>query len=118
VEYCSCRWQTHYVRHPLAAWLGVMLLSALVSGCSLYASGRALIEQPLETIECFPECPFYTEPVLLRHPGTGVMVACGPYPYALYASMAAGYRAERQQCVAQSQGQGYIRLLTTAGPSR
>ena len=118
MEPCSCRWKTIDARHTLAAWLGVMLLAALVSGCSLYAAGRALIEQPLDTIECFPECPFYTEPILLRHPGTGVMVACGPYPYALYSSMAAGYRAERQQCVAQYQWQGYVRLAATAGQRR
>ena len=92
--------------------------AALVSGCSLYATGRGLIEQPLDTIECFPECPFYTEPILLRHPDTGVIVECGPYPYALYSSMAAGYRAERQQCVAQYQSQGYVRLATPAGKSR
>jgi hypothetical protein len=96
-----------------------MLLAVLVSGCSLYAAGRALIEQPLDTLACFPECPFYTETILLRHPDTGVMVACGPYPYALYASMAAGYRAERQQCVARYQWQGYARLATSAeGKSR
>ena len=118
VKHCSCRRKILHARHMLGVWLVVMLLAALMSGCSLYASGRALIAQPLDTIECFPECPFYTEPILLRHPGTGVIVACGPYPYALYSSMAAGYRAERQQCVAQYQWQGYVRLATTAGKSR
>jgi hypothetical protein len=118
VEHCYCRRHTRLARHTRGAWLIVMLLAVLVSGCSLYASGRELIEQPLDTLACFPECPFYTEPILLRHPGTGAMVACGPYPYALYASMAAGYRAERQQCVAQYQWQGYVRLATTAGQSR
>ena len=78
----------------------------------------ALIEQPLDTLECFPECPSYTEPILLHHPGTGITVECGPYPYALYSSMAAGYRTERQQCVAQYQRQGYVRLASTAGKSR
>jgi len=118
VEHCSCRWKTIHARYTLGAWLVVMMLAALVSGCSLYATGRGLIEQPLDTIECFPECPFYTEPILLRHPDTGVIVECGPYPYALYSSMAAGYRAERQQCVAQYQLQGYVRLATPAGKSR
>ena len=118
MEHCYRRRQTIHASHTLGALLVVMMLAALVSGCSLYASGRTLIEQPLETIECFPECPFYTEPILLRHPGTGVIVECGPYPYALYSSMAAGYRAERQQCVAQYQWQGYVRLATTAGKSR
>jgi hypothetical protein len=118
VEYGSCRRKTVRARHTLAALLIVILLATLVSGCSLYAAGRTLIEQPLETIECFPECPFYTAPILLRHAGTGAIVECGPYPYALYASMAAGYRAERQQCVAQYQWQGYVRLATTARKSR
>jgi hypothetical protein len=118
VEHCSYRRQTIHTRYTRGALLVLLILAALVSGCSLYAAGRALIEQPLETIECFPECPSYTEPILLRHPGTGGMVECGPYPYALYASMAAGYRAERQQCVAQYQWQGYVRLPTTVGKSR
>ena len=118
MEHCSCRRKTIHARHTLGALLIVVMLAALVSGCSLYAAGRALIAQPLDTIECFPECPFYTEPILLRHPGTGLIVECGPYPYALYSSMAAGYRAERQQCVAQYQWQGYVRLATTAGKSR
>ena len=95
------------------ALLVVMLLASMVSGCSLYDTGRTLIEQPLETLECLPECPSYTEPIVLRHPDTGTTVACGPYPYALYSSMAAGYRAERQQCVAQYQRQGYVRLAKT-----
>jgi hypothetical protein len=118
VEYGYRRRQTIHASHTLGALLVVMMLASLVSGCSLYASGRALIEQPLETIECFPECPFYTEPIFLRHPGSGIIVECGPYPYALYSSMAAGYRAERQQCVAHYQWQGYVRLATTAGKSR
>jgi hypothetical protein len=118
VEHCSCRWKTRHARHTLGALFLMMLLAALTSGCSLYAAGRTLIEQPLDTIECFPECPAYTAPILLRHPGTGVLVTCGPYPYALYSSMAAGYRAERQQCVGQYQGQGYVRLATTAVKSR
>ena len=118
MEPCYCRWQTIHARYTLGALLVVMMFAALVSGCSLYAAGRALTEQPLDTIECFPECPFYTEPILLRHSGTGVIVECGPYPYALYSSMAAGYRAERQQCVAQYQWQGYVRLATPAGKSR
>jgi hypothetical protein len=118
VDYCHRLRKTIQVRHILEALLVVMMLAAMVSGCSLYAAGRTLIEQPLETVECFPECPFYTEPMLLRHPGTGIIVACGPYPYALYSSMAAGYRAERQQCVARYQWQGYVRLATTVGRSR
>jgi hypothetical protein len=118
VEPCYYRQKTIHACRTLRAWLVVMMLAALVSGCSLYAAGRALMEQPLDTIECFPECPFYTEPIFLRHPGTGVIVECGPYPYALYASMAAGYRAERQQCVARYQWQGYGRLATTAGQRR
>ena len=93
--------------------LMVMLLASVVSGCSLYDTGRTFIEQPGETLECFPECPSYTESIVLRHPDTGVTVACGPYPYALYSSMAAGYRAERQQCVARYQQQGYVRLVKT-----
>jgi hypothetical protein len=99
------------------AWLIVMLLASAVSGCSFYDAGRTFIEQPLETIECLPECPSYTEPIVLRHPGTGMTVACGPYPYALYSSMAAGYRAERQQCVAQYQRQGYVRLAKAEAKS-
>jgi len=83
VEHCYRRWKTRHASHLLGALLVVMMHAALVSGCSLYATGRAFIEQPLETIECLPECPFYTEPILLRHPGTGVIVECGPYPYAL-----------------------------------
>jgi hypothetical protein len=118
VEHCYRRRKTIHASHTLGALLVVLMLAVLVSGCSLYAAGRTIIEQPLETIECFPECPFYTEPILLRHPGTGVIVECGPYPYALYSSMAAGYRAERQQCVAHYQWQGYVRLATTAGKSR
>jgi hypothetical protein len=118
VEHCYGRRQTIHARHMRGALFVVMLLAMLVSGCSLYAAGRALIEQPLDTLACFPECPFYTEPIVLRHPGTGAIVACGPYPYALYASMAAGYRAERQQCVVQYQWQGYVRLTTSAGKSR
>jgi hypothetical protein len=118
VEHCYYRRQTMHARHARGALLIVMLLAVLVSGCSLYAAGRALIEQPLDTLACFPECPFYTEPILLRHPGTGAMVACGPYPYALYASMAAGYRAERQQCVARYQWQGYVHLATSTAKSR
>ena len=112
------RCQIIQISDTLGALCFAIMLAALVPGCSLYAAGRALIEQPLDTLECFPECPSYTEPVLLRHPGTGVIVECGPYPYALYASMAAGYRAERQQCVAQYQWQGYVRLATTVGKSR
>ena len=118
MEHCYCRRQTIHASRTLEVLLVVMMLAALVSGCSLYATGRTIIEQPLETIECFLECPFYTEPILLRHPGTGVTVECGPYPYALYSSMAAGYRAERQQCVAQYQWQGYVRLASTVGKNR
>jgi hypothetical protein len=118
VVHCYCRRKTIHARHTLGALLVVMILAALVSSCSLYGDGRALIEQPLDTLACFPECPSYTEPILLHHPGTGVTVECGPYPYALYSSMAAGYRAERQQCVAQYQRQGYVRLASTAGKSR
>jgi hypothetical protein len=118
VEHCYYRRKTIHTRHTLGGLLVVMMLAALISGCSLYADGRALIEQPLDTLECFPECPSYTEPILLRHPETGITVQCGPYPNALYSSMAAGYRAERQQCVAQYQRQGYVRLATTAGQSR
>ena len=117
VEHCSYRRNTIHARHTLATLL-IIMLAALVSGCSLYAAGRALTEQPLDTIACFTECPYYTEPILLRHPGTGVIVECGPYPYALYSSMAVGYRADRQQCVAQYQWQGYARLATTGGKSR
>ena len=118
MQQCYYRRKTMHTRHTLGVLLVVMMLAALVSSCSLYADGRALIEQPLDTLECFPECPSYTEPILLRHPGTGVTVECGPYPYALYSSMAVGYRAERQQCVAQYQWQGYARLATTGGKSR
>ena len=118
MEHCYYCRKTIHVHHTLGVLFVVMMLAALVSSCSLYADGRALIEQPLDTLECFPECPSYTEPILLRHPGTGATVACGPYPYALYSSMAAGYRAERQQCVAQYRQQGYIRLASTAGKSR
>jgi len=118
VVHCYCCRKTMHARHILGALFVVMILATLVSGCSLYADGRALIEQPLDALACFPECPSYTEPILLRHPGTGATVECGPYPYALYSSMAAGYRAERQQCVAQYQRQGYVRLATTAGQSR
>ena len=118
MKHCYCCRKTTHASHTRGAFLVVMMLAALVSSCSLYADGQALIEQPLDTLECFPECPSYTEPILLRHPGTGVTVECGPYPYALYSSMAAGYRAERQQCIAQYQRQGYVRLATTAGQSR
>jgi hypothetical protein len=118
VEHRYDRRKTIHARHTFGVLFVVMMLATLASGCSLYADGRALIEQPLDTLACFPECPSYTEPILLRHPGTGVTVGCGPYPYALYSSMAAGYRAERQQCVAQYQRQGYVRLATTAGQSR
>src|SRR5262249_34962531 len=116
--YCYCRQKTMHARHMLGALLVVMILATLVSGCSLYADGRALIEQPLDTLECFPECPSYTEPILLRHPDTGITVQCGPYPNALYSSMAAGYRAERQQCVTRYRQQGYVRLASTTGKSR
>ena len=102
--------QTTQIRTTHKALLIVMLLATVVSGCSFYDAGRTLIEQPMDTLECFPECPSYTEPIVLRHPSTGTTVACGPYPYALYSSMAAGYRADRQQCVAQYQRQGYVRL--------
>jgi hypothetical protein len=118
VQHCYCRRKTIHARHTLGSLLIVMIFAALVSSCSLYADGRALIEQPLDTLACLPECPSYTEPILLRHPGTGVTVECGPYPYALYSSMAAGYRTERQQCVAQYQRQGYVRLASSAGKSR
>ena len=118
MEHCYYCRKTIHASHTLGAFLVVMMLAALVSSCSLYADGRAFVEQPLETLECFPECPSYTKPILLRHPGTGSIVECGPYPYALYSSMATGYRAERQQCVAQYQWQGYVRLATTAGKSR
>ena len=118
MKHCYYRRKTRHARHSLGVLLVVMMFAALVSSCSLYADGRALIEQPMDTLECFPECPSYTEPILLRHPGTGITVACGPYPYALYSSMAAGYRAERQQCMAQYQRQGYVRLARTAGKSR
>src|SRR4030095_4109925 len=76
VEHCYRRRQTIHASHTLGVLLVVMMLALLVSGCSLYATGRTLIEQPLEAIECFPECPFYTEPILLRHPGTGVIFWC------------------------------------------
>ena len=102
--------QTTRSNKTRGAWLIVMLLASAVPGCSFYDAGRTFIEQPLETLECLPECPSYTEPIVLRHPSTGGVVACGPYPYALYSSMAAGYRAERQQCVAQYQRQGYVRV--------
>ena len=118
MEHCYCRRKSLHAHHTLGALFVAMMLAALVSGCSLYGTGRALIEQPLETLACFPECPFYTEPMLLRHPDTDVMVTCGPYPYALYSSMAAVYRAERQQCVARYHRQGYVHLVTTAGQSR
>ena len=118
MEHCSCRRHAMHARHMRTALLVVMLLAVLMSGCSLYAAGRTLIEQPWNTLACFPECPFDTESILLRHPGTGAVVTCGPYPYALYASMAAGYRVERQQCVAQYQWQGYVRLTTPVRESR
>jgi len=109
--------QTTQAGKTRKALLIVTLLASVVSGCSFYDAGRTLIEQPLETLECFPECPSYTESIVLRHPDTGVTVVCGPYPYALYSSMAAGYRAERQQCVAQYQRQGYIRLARAEAQS-
>ncbi len=117
VDHVSRHRQTTQASKARRAWFIVTLLAFVVSGCSFYDAGRTLIEQPLETLECFPECPSYTEPIVLRHPGTGVTVACGPYPYALYSSMAAGYRAERQQCVAQYQRQGYVRLATAEAKS-
>ena len=118
VDHVSRHRQTIQASKIRGALLIVMLLASAVSGCSFYETGRTFIEQPGETLECFPECPSYTESIVLRHPDTGVTVACGPYPYALYSSMAAGYRGERQQCVAQYQRQGYVRLATTAGKSR
>jgi hypothetical protein len=117
VDHAPRHRQTTQASKARRVWLIVILLASVVSGCSFYDAGRTLIEQPLETLECFPECPSYTEPIVLRHPGTGVTVACGPYPYALYSSMAAGYRAERQQCVAQYQRQGYVRLARAEAQS-
>ena len=112
-----CHRQTAQARNTSMAWLIVMLLAAVMPGCSFYDAGRTFIEQPVETLECFPECPSYTEPIMLQHPSTGSIVSCGPYPYALYSSMAAGYRAERLQCVAQYQRQGYVRLAKTTQKS-
>ena len=84
VDHAPRHRQTTQASKARRALLIVILLASVVSGCSFYDAGRTLIEQPLETLECFPECPSYTEPIVLRHPGTGVTVACGPYPYALY----------------------------------
>jgi len=104
--------------HTHASRLWPVLLSCLVmtcvSSCSLYTAGRTLLEQPLEVIECLPECPSATETVWLRH-SSGALATCGPYPHALYSSMAAGYRLERQQCVTRYLQQGYVRLARTAG---
>lgn len=105
-----CTKRSRHTGCSLGPLLVVVLLVSLVSGCSFYAAGRTLVAYPLETIECFPECPYDTASVLLRHPVTDTLVECGPYPHALYASMAAVYRQERRQCVERYQRQGYIRL--------
>ena len=91
--------------------LAGLLLCSVISGCSLYGTGRALINHPLEAIECLPECPWVTDSVTLLHSDTGVSVTCGPYPYALYSSMAEAYRLERRQCVTRYQEQGYLRRV-------
>jgi hypothetical protein len=90
--------------------LGIIILAGLASGCSFSAAWRTLHDYPEETLECFPACPSVTEPMLLRHPATATLVECGPYPYALYSSMAAVYRLERRQCVERYQRQGYVLL--------
>jgi hypothetical protein len=72
------------------------------------------MEYPEESRQCFPGCPSYTATITLRHPTDGTVVECGPYPYALYSSMAAVYRRERLQCVEYYQRQGYIRLVRDA----
>jgi len=97
------------LRHTVGL-LTVLTCACLASGCSFYSSGRTLIEYPLDTLECFTECPSYTESVWLRHPEAALTVSCGPYPYALYSSMAAVYRRERRQCVEAYQQQGFVRL--------
>ncbi len=88
-----------------------LLLASVLSGCSVYTEGRNLLERPREVLECVPECPSATEPVQLRHPETMAIATCGPYPHALYSSMAEVYRSERRQCVARYQQQGYVRLV-------
>lgn len=88
----------------------VIALAAGTSGCSFSTAGRTLIDYPVETLECFTACPSSTEPIMLRHPVVGTTVECGPYPNALYSSMAAVYRMERRQCVERYQRQGYVRL--------
>ncbi|MGE3540056.1 MAG: hypothetical protein AB7N91_21800 [Candidatus Tectimicrobiota bacterium] len=90
--------------------LAGLWLASQLAGCALYHEGRAFLDDPREAIECWTECPWATESVTLRHRETGVTVTCGPYPHALYASMAATYRFERQQCVTRYQQQGYLRL--------
>ena len=44
VEYGYRRRKTIHASHTLGALLVVMMLAALVSGCSLYATGRTIIE--------------------------------------------------------------------------
>src|SRR4030095_12520556 len=88
VDHAHHHRQTIQTNKTRGAWLIIVLLASTVPGCSFYDAGRTFIEQRLETIECLPECPSYTEPIVLRHPSTGGVVACGPYPYALYSSMA------------------------------
>lgn len=106
----STPWMDTIVRLLIQSCIAGLLASVL-SGCSLYTEGRLFVEQPLEVLECLPECPSSTEPMTLQHGVTGATVTCGPYPSALYSSMAAVYRQERRQCLARYQQQGYTRLV-------
>lgn len=52
--------------------------------------------------------PFSTDPVMLRHPKTGVTVQCGPYSYGTQTASAEAMREIK--CIEDYQRQGYQRV--------
>lgn len=51
-----------------------------------------------------------TDPVLLRHPQTGQMEECGPYPTITQSQAAAAVELERG-CITDYERQGYERVV-------
>jgi hypothetical protein len=88
----------------------VIVWACLLAGCASSTMRRDVLDQSVEAVLCFIDCPSYTPPITLRHPQTATTVACGPYPYAVSAGTAAVYRQERRQCVERYQQQGYVRV--------